>query len=73
MKDVGGDDLSGGEAYRVGGLVLRLHDANGMAAISYVDPVNRVGYVFASERMNAQELFDTVVSSDLIARAQQGR
>ncbi len=73
LKDVGGEDLSGGEAYKVGDLILRVHDANGMPAISYVDPVDRVGYVFASERMNAQELFDTVVKSDLIERAQQGR
>lgn len=73
MKDVGGEDLSGGKAFEYKGLVLRLHDANGMPAISYVDPVDHMGYVFASERMNAQELFDTVVSSDLIARAQQGR
>jgi anti-sigma factor RsiW len=73
MKDVGGEDLSGGKAFEIGNHVLRLHDANGMPAISYVDPVDHVGYVFASERMTAQELFDVVVSSDLIARAQEGR
>ena len=73
MKDVGGDELTGGKAFQIGDHVLRLHDANGMPAISYVDPVDHVAYVFASERMTAQELFDVVVSSDLIARAQEGR
>ncbi|HEU4734592.1 MAG TPA: anti-sigma factor [Kofleriaceae bacterium] len=73
LKDLRGDELSGGQAYQVGDLVLHVHDANGMPAVTYVDPVDHVGYVFASERMTADELIRLVVSSDLIARAQERR
>lgn len=73
LKDLRGDELGGGQGYRVGDKLLRVHDANGMPAVTYVDPSDRVGYVFASERLSADELFRLVVSSDLIARAQQSR
>jgi anti-sigma factor RsiW len=73
LKDLRGDELTDGQAYRVGGLVLRVHDANGMPAVTYIDPDDHVGYVFASERMTADELFRLVVSTDLISRAQQRR
>lgn len=73
LMDLRGDELSGGQAYPVGGLVLRIHDANGVPAVTYVDPRRRVGYVFASEHMTAGELLGLVVSTDLIARAQQTR
>jgi len=73
LKDLRGDELSGGQAYQIGGLVLRVHDANGMPAVTYVDPRDNVGYVFASERLTAEELIRLVVSTDLIARAQQSR
>jgi hypothetical protein len=73
LKDVRGDDLSGGQGYQVGDLVLRIHDANGIPAVTYVDPRNHVGYVFASAHMTAEELVRLVVSTDLIARAQQTR
>ena len=73
IKDLRGDELSGGQGYRVGDLVLRVHDANGVPVVTFVDPRDHVGYVFASERMTAGELFRLVVSTDLIARAQQAR
>jgi hypothetical protein len=73
LKDLGGEDLNGGDAYRVGGLTLRVLNANGMPAVTYIDPNTNVGYVFASERMSVKELIQLVVSTDLIARAQQSR
>lgn len=73
LKDLRGDELSGGQGYQVGELVLRVHDANGMPAVTYVDPRDHVGYVFASERLTADELIRLVVSTDLITRAQQRR
>lgn len=73
LKDLRGDELSDGQGYRVGDKLLRVHDANGMPAVTYVDPVDHVGYVFASERLSPDELFRLVVSTDLIARAQQSR
>lgn len=73
LKDFQGDELSDGQAYRVGDLVLRVHDVNGTPAVTYVDPDDDVGYVFTSERLTAGELFRLVVSTDLIARAQQRR
>lgn len=73
LKDLRGDELSDGQAYQVGDLVLRVHNANGMPAVTYIDPNDHVGYVFASERMTASELLRLVVSTDLIERAQQSR
>jgi anti-sigma factor RsiW len=73
LKDLRGDELSGGQGYQIGDLVLRVHDANGMPAVTYVDPRDNVGYVFASERLTAEELIRLVVSTDLITRAQQSR
>ena len=73
LKDLRGDELNHGQAFQVGDLVLWVHDANGMPAVTYVDPVDNVGYVFASERLTADELIHLVVSSDLITRAQQRR
>jgi anti-sigma factor RsiW len=73
LKDVRGEDFSDGQGYRMGDLVLHLHSANGMPAVTYVDPNNNVGYVFASERLTADELIRLVATTDLIARAQRGR
>jgi len=73
LKDLRGNELAGGQAYQVGELVLRVHDANGMPVVTYIDPVDHVGYVFASEHMTADELLQLVVSTDLIERAQQSR
>jgi len=73
LKDLRGDELSGGQAYQVGDLVLRVHDANGMPVVTYADPVDHVGYVFVSERLTAEELIRLVMSTDLMARAQQRR
>lgn len=73
VKDLRGDELSGGQGYRIGDLVLRVHDIDGMPGVSYVDRSANVGYLFASERMTAEELIGLVVSTDLIARAQQRR
>ncbi len=73
LKELQGDELSGGQAYRIGGLVLRVHDANGMPAVTYVDRSNNVGYVFASDRLSVDELIRLVVSTDLISRAEQQR
>jgi anti-sigma factor RsiW len=71
LKDVRSDAFRDGQAFRVGGLLLRLHDANGMPAVTYIDPVDHVGYVFTSEHMTPDELLGLVVRTDLIARAQQ--
>jgi anti-sigma factor RsiW len=71
LKDLRSNELSDGQAYQVGDLVLRVHDANGIPAVTYIDPVDHVGYVFASEHMTAEELLRLVVSTDLIERAQQ--
>jgi anti-sigma factor RsiW len=73
LKELRGDELSGGQAYQVGDLILRVHNANGMPAVTYVDPNDHVGYVFASDRLTADELIRLVVSTDLITRAQQRR
>jgi anti-sigma factor RsiW len=73
LKDLRGNELAGGQAYQVGELVLRVHDANGMPVVTYIDPVDHVGYVFASEHMTADELLHLVVATDLIERAQQSR
>lgn len=71
LKDLERNELSDGQAFRVHGLVLRVHDANGMPAVTYVDPADRVGYVFASEGMTAGELLQLVATTDLIERAAQ--
>ncbi|HMG55237.1 MAG TPA: zf-HC2 domain-containing protein [Kofleriaceae bacterium] len=73
LKDLRSDAFSDGQAYQVGDLVLRVHNAGGMPAVTYINPSNHVGYVFASERMTAGELLQLVVSTDLIDRAQQRR
>jgi anti-sigma factor RsiW len=72
IDDLSSEDLTGGTAIKVGDRTLHIHDANGMPAVTYVDE-HGMGYAFASERLRAQELFELVVSSDLIGRAQQGR
>jgi hypothetical protein len=72
IDDMHANDLSGGQAYKVGDRTLHVHDANGVPAITYVDE-HGMGYTFAAERLRAQELLELVVSSDLIGRAQQGR
>jgi anti-sigma factor RsiW len=68
VKDLRDDAFSNGQAYQVGGEVVRVHSANGIPAVTYIDPVDHVGYVFASERMSAGELLRLVVSTDLIER-----
>jgi anti-sigma factor RsiW len=73
LKDLRPNAFSDGQAFQVGDLVLRVHNANGMPAVTYIDPSDQVGYVFASERMSAGELLRLVVSTDLIERAQQNR
>ncbi|MBL0220587.1 MAG: zf-HC2 domain-containing protein [Myxococcales bacterium] len=70
IADMRGDELSSGREVQIGGLTLRVHDANGQPAVSYIDD-NHVGYVFTSERMSIKELLELVVTSDLIARSQQ--
>ena len=72
IDDLSNDELSGGTAIRVGDRTLHIYDANGIPAVTYVDE-HYMGYVFASDRLSAQELLELVVSSDLIGRAQQGR
>jgi anti-sigma factor RsiW len=66
------NQLSGGQAIKVGERTLHVHDANGVPAITYVDEQG-MGYTFSAERLSPQELLELVVSSDLIGRAQQGR
>ena len=72
IDDLSPEDLTGGTAIKIGDRTLHVHDANGMPAVTYIDE-HGMGYVFASERMKAQELLELVVSTDLIGRAQQGR
>jgi anti-sigma factor RsiW len=73
LKDVRGDEFSGGQAFQVGDQVVRIHYAAGRPIVTYVDPRYRVGYVFASEHMTAGELLRVVVSTDLIGRAPRTR
>jgi anti-sigma factor RsiW len=73
LKDPDSDVLSGGQGYQIGGLVLWVHNFNNMPAVSYIDPVQNIGYVFASERLTAGELLQLVASPDLITRAKQTR
>lgn len=54
--------------YRLGNMTLRLHNANGMPAVSYFDPRADLAYVFASERLTAEELMNLVATTDLVAR-----
>lgn len=70
IADLRGDELSGGDPVQVGRLTLRVHDANGQPAVTYIDE-NHVGYVFTSDRLSAKALLQLVVRSDLIGRAQQ--
>lgn len=78
IDDLRGDELSGGTPLKIGGNQrLYLHNADGTPALTYVDlndPVGaRVGYTFAADGLTPNELFELVVSSNLIKRAQQGR
>lgn len=70
ISGVRGDELRGGDAYRIGERTVHMYDANGQPAITYVD-ANQVGYVFTSERLSAQELLALVATSDLIGHAQK--
>jgi hypothetical protein len=71
LKDLRSEEL-GGQIYRSNGLVLRVHDASGLPTVSYIDPRTDVGYLFTAQ-MSPEDLFRLVVSTDLIARAQQVR
>jgi hypothetical protein len=72
LRDMRGDDLSGGQEIQVGDRALHLVEIEGVPAVTYVDEDHR-GYVFMSERLSANELVRFVVSSNLIDRAQNGR
>ena len=72
MLEVPDDVLQGGREVKYGDRVLHIHDANGIAAVTYVDE-HRTAYTFTSKRLTAEELVKLVVSSDLIRRAEQGR
>jgi anti-sigma factor RsiW len=78
IDDLRGDELAGGTPIKLGGnRMLHVHSADGTPVVTYVDesdPVGaRIGYAFASDGLTPNELFQLVVSSDLIGRAQQGR
>jgi anti-sigma factor RsiW len=77
MDDLRGHELSGGTPIKVGDRMLYVHSADGTPAVTYVDesapPGARKGYAFASDGLTQNELFELVVSSDLINRAQQRR
>jgi anti-sigma factor RsiW len=78
IDDMRGDELSGGTAIKLGGnRRLYIHSADGTPAVTYVDesaPIGaRMGYAFASDGLDRDELFELVVSSDLIRRAHEGR
>ena len=72
MLEVPDHVLQGGRAVRYGDRVLHVHDANGIAVVTYVDE-HRTAYTFTSKHLDADELVKLVVSSDLIRRAEQGR
>lgn len=72
IDDLRGDDLSGGVPVKIGDRMLHLQNIDGIPAVTFVDEQG-LGYAFASKRLTAQELLQLVVTSDLIARAQQGR
>jgi anti-sigma factor RsiW len=76
VRDVRPDELTMGQAVDVGGRQVHVVEANGMPAVTYIATApdgTRMGYVFTSDKLTANELLDVVVSSDLIGRAQQGR
>jgi hypothetical protein len=73
LKNLRSDELNDGQGYQVGNLILRLRESDGIPIVSYVDPDEHVGYVFASERLTPGELLTLVGSTDLIHRAQQRR
>lgn len=73
LKDPRRDELNLGEPYMVGGLILWLHDADGIPVVTYVDPSENIGYMFLSQRLTAYELLRLVGSTDLIARTQRRR
>lgn len=78
MDDMRGDELSGGTPVKIGDdRMLYVHNALGTPAVTYVDhsaPAGaRIGYAFASDGLDPNELLELVVSSDLIRRVQQGR
>lgn len=72
MLEVPDHVLQGGRAVRYGDRVLHVHDANGIAVVTYVDE-HQTAYTFTSKHLDADELVKLVVSSDLIRRAEQGR
>ncbi len=72
IEGLRGNELTGGQAIKVGERTLYVHDADGRPAVTYVDEFGMT-YVFASDRLQAQQLLELVVSSDLIGRAQQAR
>jgi anti-sigma factor RsiW len=72
IEGLRGNELTGGQAIKVGERTLYVHDADGRPAVTFVDEFGMT-YVFASDRLQAQQLLELVVSSDLIGRAQQAR
>jgi predicted anti-sigma-YlaC factor YlaD len=72
MLEVPEKVIQGGRPVRFGDRVLYVHDANGIAVVTYVDE-HRTAYTFTAKHLDADELVKLVVSSDLIRRAEQGR
>lgn len=72
IEGLRGTELTGGQAIKIGERTLYVHDADGRPAVTFVDEFGMT-YVFASDRLQAQQLLELVVSSDLIGRAQQAR
>ncbi|HEY5935131.1 MAG TPA: zf-HC2 domain-containing protein [Kofleriaceae bacterium] len=72
MLEVPEHVIQGGRPVRYGDRLLHVHDANGIAVVTYVDE-HRTAYTFTSKHLDADELVKLVVSSDLIRRAEQAR
>jgi anti-sigma factor RsiW len=72
MLEVPEHVIQGGRPVRAGDRILHVHDANGIAVVTYVDE-HRTAYTFTSKHLDADELVKLVVSSDLIRRAEQAR
>lgn len=72
LRDVRGDELAEGDEVQVGNRMLHVFEYKGQLAVTYVDP-DHMGYMFFAPDLSTDDLVRLVVSSDLIARAQQGR
>jgi hypothetical protein len=60
VRDIREEDMADGDEVRIGGQVLHVIEDEGQTAVTYVDPVNHVGYMFAAPEIDANELIGVV-------------